>query len=621
MTTKDYCLPFKDKQKIVVDDFSNDQYSNLNLNYNHQSSDGFFVHSKSVEIKSKKLLNDGFYDINDSQNRNISLNKFSKTLPNSNIGYKSPRNLKKFKSDSKNVKNSTLSLHIAAFKNSNEALNLDKTFENFIKDGKLCSAKKWKSANYIFNCSETIIQNTFEFPRQQENDKSLDPEVSQFKASQRLFNPNKPVVPKKPAYLKKTQHENLNSSQTPYVLSHYLPYQSANQRPQLEPSTNYSITHQFDSTQPRVQHPKMPPPPPPAPPPPPGLLNVPKATNERSKLLTDIQKGARLKKTVTNDRSAPLVAGAKPAASNDNNTGIKLSHPGNSSTSSSAPSAGGLGGLFANGMPKKPSDNKNKKYPAPEMKPGPPPVSVIKAATTSSVVPPPKPLNSLSIKQDGNTTHFPSNVNSAPQTTNSVPPPPPPMPQMKQKAPPPEAPPATAKPNQTQKFSTIRPPPPASKPQQLRRTGSSEEAAPSPQTSRPVARPAAPPPPPPSRPPVRSTPSIDEDNEPPPPPPPPRHTSVAAPSAANASWQSSNTSIASTGHSRPLQSSIQKTSSSSLSSAGNFNNSHKSLNSGGSGMIRPFEERFHFLSINELPPPEPFKNFPKTYDQPRTAAN
>lgn len=48
------------------------------------------------------------------------------------------------------------------------------------------------------------------------------------------------------------------------------------------------------------------------------------------------------------------------------------------------------------------------------------------------------------------------------------------MPQMKQKAPPPEAPPATAKPNQTQKFSTIRPPPPASKPQQLRRTGSSE---------------------------------------------------------------------------------------------------------------------------------------------------
>lgn len=84
--------------------------------------------------------------------------------------------------------------------------------------------------------------------------------------------------------------------------------------------------------------------------------------------------------------------------------GIKLAQPGNSSTSSSGSAPAGLGGLFANGLPKKPSDNKNKKFPAPEMKPGPPPVSAIKLATTS--VPPPKPLNSLSVKQDGNTTHL-----------------------------------------------------------------------------------------------------------------------------------------------------------------------------------------------------------------------
>ena len=47
-------------------------------------------------------------------------------------------------------------------------------------------------------------------------------------------------------------------------------------------------------------------------------------------------KGKSLKKTVTNDRSAPIVGG-------------------NSKTSPSAPGAGGhasLGGLFAGGMPK-----------------------------------------------------------------------------------------------------------------------------------------------------------------------------------------------------------------------------------------------------------------------------
>uniref|UniRef100_A0A914YPM4 WH2 domain-containing protein n=1 Tax=Panagrolaimus superbus TaxID=310955 RepID=A0A914YPM4_9BILA len=212
----------------------------------------------------------------------------------------------------------------------------------------------------------------------------------------------------------------------------------------------------------------MPPPPPPAPPPPPGLLNIPKSTNERSKLMNDIHKGARLKKTVTNDRSAPIVPGTKPLA--DNHSGIKPALPGNSSAPTQGSAPTGMGGLFANGLPKKPSDNKNKKFPAPEIKPGPPPVSAIKIATASGV-PPPKPLNSLSVKQDGNTTHFPSSINVAPQTTNSTPPPP--MPQMKQKAPPPEAPPATAKPNQ--KFSTIRPQPPANKPQQLRRTGSTEE--------------------------------------------------------------------------------------------------------------------------------------------------
>lgn len=53
----------------------------------------------------------------------------------------------------------------------------------------------------------------------------------------------------------------------------------------------------------------MPPPPPPPPGPPPPSTAVssrpPPKTKSRGALLSEIHKGAKLKKTVTNDRSAP----------------------------------------------------------------------------------------------------------------------------------------------------------------------------------------------------------------------------------------------------------------------------------------------------------------------------
>uniref|UniRef100_A0AC35FGG5 Clathrin/coatomer adaptor adaptin-like N-terminal domain-containing protein n=1 Tax=Panagrolaimus sp. PS1159 TaxID=55785 RepID=A0AC35FGG5_9BILA len=82
---------------------------------------------------------------------------------------------KNWKSDGLlNSSNSTLSLHIAAFENSNEY---------DISDGKNAALKK-----QLFPGS--IIQNSFEFPRQQEGGRATAPDIMQFRASQRMRNPN-----------------------------------------------------------------------------------------------------------------------------------------------------------------------------------------------------------------------------------------------------------------------------------------------------------------------------------------------------------------------------------------------------------------------------------------------
>ncbi|NWU94175.1 WIPF1 protein, partial [Upupa epops] len=98
----------------------------------------------------------------------------------------------------------------------------------------------------------------------------------------------------------------------------------------------------------------MPVPPPPAPPPPPtlALANTEKPSLSRSEqagrnaLLSDITKGKKLKKTVTNDRSAPILDKPKgPGGSGGFGGG------GGGSSSSSGGFGGGSGGSFGGGGP------------------------------------------------------------------------------------------------------------------------------------------------------------------------------------------------------------------------------------------------------------------------------
>uniref|UniRef100_A0AC35FZ49 Uncharacterized protein n=1 Tax=Panagrolaimus sp. PS1159 TaxID=55785 RepID=A0AC35FZ49_9BILA len=160
---------------LISDDSENGEYKNLKLNCNHQnlSVNSFFVHSKTETTKIDNKNNYDFTDKNDLKAKKDS-NLWSKY---DNDSLNSVFNQKENEFKNVNENRSTLSFHISAYKNGSNNI-----FE-------LTEKSKQKSSDLNgFIGFASIIQNPFEFPRQENEGRRRESDISQFKTSQRLIN-------------------------------------------------------------------------------------------------------------------------------------------------------------------------------------------------------------------------------------------------------------------------------------------------------------------------------------------------------------------------------------------------------------------------------------------------
>uniref|UniRef100_A0AC35GDD8 Uncharacterized protein n=1 Tax=Panagrolaimus sp. PS1159 TaxID=55785 RepID=A0AC35GDD8_9BILA len=186
MATTKQCLTSKVKKPFFND--CNNQYNNINLNQNHQSLTP--VQVRDVSSESDKINNDQIDTYaSQSQSDQFSWNKSKKNaclnIPYIDDSVEAESQLKVYRNLP--VKGSTLSLHIAAYENSNEVANVQG--KNEMEKTKNSIGKSWKDVIQFFNGSTPTNQQAyFEIPRQQ-SDHVGKPEIMQFKSSQKLSLP------------------------------------------------------------------------------------------------------------------------------------------------------------------------------------------------------------------------------------------------------------------------------------------------------------------------------------------------------------------------------------------------------------------------------------------------
>uniref|UniRef100_A0AC35GLM1 Uncharacterized protein n=1 Tax=Panagrolaimus sp. PS1159 TaxID=55785 RepID=A0AC35GLM1_9BILA len=189
MATKDNFLLFKKKHKSFnyCHTDTGPRYSDLNLNQNLKVSNIFPIQSNSKSYNTKKIdytLSERYEKKEKSQTwkKSSTTDLCSKYSNNLSLNDENEKCWKK-NGSSNATNNSTLFLRISAYENSNEA-----------SDDSLNPASKF------------VSRSPFEFQRQQ-NDKEPEPEVSKFKAFQRLLNLNKSDLHSNTSMAKPTKEE------------------------------------------------------------------------------------------------------------------------------------------------------------------------------------------------------------------------------------------------------------------------------------------------------------------------------------------------------------------------------------------------------------------------------
>uniref|UniRef100_A0AC35FQS3 Serine/threonine-protein phosphatase n=1 Tax=Panagrolaimus sp. PS1159 TaxID=55785 RepID=A0AC35FQS3_9BILA len=181
MTTKDEFLFSTDKLQSITNIISHidksSQYCNLNLNQNQKCPILYPVQSQTKSYKNDKNCVSDKYDKNEQSepwNKSADL-----LILNDKAEEKAKKKWKK--DDLTDANSSTLSLHISSFKNSEEILEL-----HILNSGNIgLKRNKINMNQQLF--PRLIIQNPFDFPRQQKDDNITESEVMAFTANQRLL--------------------------------------------------------------------------------------------------------------------------------------------------------------------------------------------------------------------------------------------------------------------------------------------------------------------------------------------------------------------------------------------------------------------------------------------------